>query len=355
MKLNSNPARGSDRTRYRVRSKLGACSSIGVGFLVYMVLMVTPVLGWQGLALNSPCPDNNGNYNVSMTLPSGEPDYWVEYQVSDKNYNQIKDNASWTKVNKGGAGTYNFPIDAANNGKTFYARWHNDHKVWTKVALGENCKELVCHWDHGQGGKYTENWVSVHSVTDAQDLNGHGQHAKDIWNFWYLGTHYAQGDMSKFVDGTCDLKQTQPPVTEPPVTEPPTAPPTEEPTPVVTPTPPVTEPPATEPPTAPPTEEPTPVVTPTPEITEPPATEPPTAPPTEEPTPVVTPTPEITEPPVTEPPATSAPSHTPPSTGSENDEETPPAPPSREPVALAFGLAAAFTVAAAQRANQVRR
>ena len=126
---------------------------------------------------------------------------------------------------------------------------------------------VVCHYTPGQSGKYVEIDVSVHSVADANGLDGHGDHQKDIWPpFTYDSVNYpGQGDASIFVPGTCDLLPTPTPTPTP--TEAPTATPTEAPT--ATPT---------EAPTATPTEAPT--ATPT---------EAPTATPTEAPT--ATPTP----------------------------------------------------------------
>lgn len=125
---------------------------------------------------------------------------------------------------------------------------HNNNPQPTKV--------VVCHYDHGQGGKYTYNDVSVHSVNDANGLNGHGHHDNDAWkSFTFDGTTYPgqnEGVFGTVIDDNCN------PVTPP--TQPPTQEPTEEPTQPATatvePTEPATEVP-TEQPTQPATQQPT--------------------------------------------------------------------------------------------------
>jgi len=54
----------------------------------------------------------------------------------------------------------------------------------------ETVKVLVCHQD-GQSGNYSAVDVSVHSVDDANGLNGHGDHEGDAWKgFTFDGVEY---------------------------------------------------------------------------------------------------------------------------------------------------------------------
>ena len=102
----------------------------------------------------------------------------------------------------------------------------------------------VCHLD-GQSGNYSLVNVNIHSVDDANGLNGHGDHDGDAWApFTYGGVDYpGQGDMEN-----CDEQEPQPnPIKTP------TSTPTEEPTPTDAP----------QPPPTPTTEEPQPTPTPT--------------------------------------------------------------------------------------------
>ena len=93
----------------------------------------------------------------------------------------------------------------------------------------------VCHATGSENNPYVLVNVSIHSVEDANGLNGHGDHEDDAWEpFTYDGVDYpGQGDMS-----WCDGAPTEVPTDEPTPTstEESTATPTEEPTDEPTPT-----------------------------------------------------------------------------------------------------------------------
>jgi hypothetical protein len=92
-------------------------------------------------------------------------------------------------------------------------------------------KVLVCHKD-GQSGNYSKVDVSVHSVNDANGLNGHGNHDGDIWSpYTFEAQDYAGlGDYSNTNFDSCTTNVAEP-------TSSPSATPTPSPTPVDTSTP----------------------------------------------------------------------------------------------------------------------
>lgn len=113
-------------------------------------------------------------------------------------------------------------------------------------------KVLVCHWDNGQGGKYTYNEVSISSVKSKADWdgNGHGNHIKHP-NDVYPSFIAKNGDVipaygnQSVLENKCGTKKPTEVVTTVAPTE--TEEPTDEPTEIVT--------------TVAPTDEPTEIVT----------------------------------------------------------------------------------------------
>ncbi len=121
------------------------------------------------------------------------------------------------------------------------------------IAAAPAVSVTVCHATGSANNPFIRNNVSLHSVNDAQGLNGHGFHLRDIWaGFWFDGILYpGQGDASRLDSGCNVIEPTPTPTTQPPaptITPDPTPtdlPPTETPNPSETPT------------DAPPTETPT--------------------------------------------------------------------------------------------------
>ncbi|HOX96147.1 MAG TPA: DUF4215 domain-containing protein [Candidatus Woesebacteria bacterium] len=52
--------------------------------------------------------------------------------------------------------------------------------TFTDTPSIPNTNITICHWDEGQGGKYTENPVSINSISKCESVNGHGTHDDDI-------------------------------------------------------------------------------------------------------------------------------------------------------------------------------
>lgn len=71
---------------------------------------------------------------------------------------------------------------------------------------------VVCHRD-GQSGNYSKITVSVHSVNDANGLNGHGNHSGDVWApFTYNNVNYSgHGNYGSFNFSNCTLLGTSTP------------------------------------------------------------------------------------------------------------------------------------------------
>lgn len=67
----------------------------------------------------------------------------------------------------------------------------------------------ICHHTGSETNPYTLNTVSVHSVDDANGLNGHGMHPEDAWlPFVFDGVKYdGQNDdlFGKLIDNNCNL------------------------------------------------------------------------------------------------------------------------------------------------------
>ncbi len=81
----------------------------------------------------------------------------------------------------------------------------------------------MCHATGSESNPYTNPTVSVHSVDDANGLNGHGVHSGDIWaSFVYGGVTYpGQGNQSILANG-CEVDNSTPePTQEPTETQPP--------------------------------------------------------------------------------------------------------------------------------------
>jgi hypothetical protein len=106
---------------------------------------------------------------------------------------------------------------------------HDDPTPTPKPTL----KITLCHWDNGQGGKWTSNDVNINSVSDCQDANGHGYHFNDIIPaFTYQTCTYSGKNLSAnfsgvtgqaILDNGCNIPTTTPtPTPRPSVTPNPT-------------------------------------------------------------------------------------------------------------------------------------
>lgn len=75
---------------------------------------------------------------------------------------------------------------------------------------------VVCHKD-GHSGNYSRVDVSIHSVSDANGLNGHGNHTGDVWApYTYNGVNYSgQGNYTQFNFANCSLLATTTPTATP--------------------------------------------------------------------------------------------------------------------------------------------
>jgi len=104
------------------------------------------------------------------------------------------------------------------------------------LANGKPTKVDVCHATGSQNNPYVLVNVSVHSVDDANGLNGHGDHQNDAWDsFTFQDVNYpGQGDMDSCrTDKPTDV----PPTDIPTSTEEPTTTPTDTPFPTNIPSP----------------------------------------------------------------------------------------------------------------------
>jgi hypothetical protein len=171
-----------------------------------VALTAAPASAHAGnISASAVCNPQTGKYDVTYTLswsniPGGvtAPIHTRTGTTSFQNgwgFNTWND---WTnRGNTSGASgsiqwTESLPGTTSGNGPWVYAYtpWSNNHNGATKhdtriEGLAGNCglpddtskKVDVCHYDNGQGGKYTLNDVSVSAVLEG---TGHGGHPSDI-------------------------------------------------------------------------------------------------------------------------------------------------------------------------------
>jgi hypothetical protein len=171
-----------------------------------VALTAAPASAHAGnITASAVCNPQTGNYDVTYTLSWSNIPNGVSAPISTRtgttsfqngwNFNTWND---WTSrgTTSGASGsiqwTESLPGTTSGNGPWVYAYtpWSNGHNGATKhdtriEGLAGNCglpddtdkKVNVCHYDSGQGGKYTLNDVSVSSVLSG---TGHGGHANDI-------------------------------------------------------------------------------------------------------------------------------------------------------------------------------
>ena len=204
---------------------------------------------------------SNATYSASPTPSCGTETYYF-YNEGSNNRVDINVHGSdeqidaeglngWTISNlwldqEGGSTTY---ISIGGGNRTNYnpSNFGDIDKV--KVEVTKSCATPttsptpqgisvnICH-QAGQSGNYTHNTVSVHSVNDANGLNGHGDHDGDIWApFTYNNVNYlGQGNYGSFNMSTC-VQNSSPTPTATATSQPtysPTATPTEVPVPTPT-------------------------------------------------------------------------------------------------------------------------
>jgi uncharacterized repeat protein (TIGR01451 family) len=71
------------------------------------------------------------------------------------------------------------------------------------VVVISSLKITLCHWDNGQGGKWTSNDVNIDSTSKCLDANGHGNHSNDIIPSYTYGSCIYNGkNLSTNFNGT---------------------------------------------------------------------------------------------------------------------------------------------------------
>jgi hypothetical protein len=132
--------------------------------------------------------------------------------------------------------TYSYPETLAPGSYTVTATLEQKNgKKWDTVSTNSKTftinacpaetpdtrKVTICHWDNGQGGKWTSNDVSINSIASKGDwLNGHGGHPNDIWPAFNAKNGdpiAAYGDQTILANG-CVVPPTETPVTPTAVT-----------------------------------------------------------------------------------------------------------------------------------------
>lgn len=101
----------------------------------------------------------------------------------------------------------------------------------TTRADSDNLKVTICHWDSGQGGKYTKNDININSVSKCTNADGHDAHSNDIIpGYTYQTCTYGgkNTSMTSWIANDCKapVTPTSAPTATPTQTQHPTATPT---------------------------------------------------------------------------------------------------------------------------------